>query len=98
MFANEFANIAYNVYNGKRVHVIGYNALKKVREDFGYDGTAFVHSLNYGAFGGVQYLINIVPDEGANDDRDPSKWIAPLSLYVNTQDDLDKVCKRITLL
>ena len=98
MFENEFANIAYNVYNGRRVHVIGRKALHEIREDFGFNGTAVVHRRNYNGFGGIHYLIYIVPDCDDNDDWDPYKSPAPLSLYVETKDDLDNVAKRITLL
>lgn len=97
MFDNKFAETARKIYDGKRVHVIGRNALKEVREDFGFTGICKVGVRHCGPFGGTRYFLLVTPEEPNTGDN-PYLWNTNRSFEVNTAADLDEVAKSIVLL
>ena len=65
MFENEFANLAYDLYNGKTVKVRGMNGLHEFDSRFDFMATAQVYKAWYGPFGGTQsysHIINTADD------------------------------------
>lgn len=90
MFENEFANLAYTLYNGKVVKVRGVNGLHELDSRFDFTATAKVYEAQYGAFGGTQYRICCF---GKNADGMGCKY----SHAVSSADELEEVAKMISV-
>lgn len=90
MFDNEFANRAYDLYNGKTVKVRGMNGLHEFDSRFDFMATAQVYKAWYGPFGGTQYRIFC---SGVDADGMGSDYCHTVS----SEDDLAEVAKMISV-
>lgn len=90
MFENEFANRAYDLYNGKTVKVRGMNGLHEFDSRFDFVATAQVYKAWYGPFGGTQYRIFC---SGVDADGMGSNY----GHTVNSADDLAEIAKMISV-